>query len=96
MPIYAYQASSESNSCVACISGFEVIQKMRDERLQTCPACGAQVRRVITAPHLTTGTPSLDERNIENHGFTQYRKSEKGVYEKTAGKGPDFIKGEDS
>jgi putative FmdB family regulatory protein len=76
--------------------GFEVIQKMNDERLSACPNCGADVRRVISAPHLATNSPSLDENNIAKHGFTQYRKAGKGVYEKTAGKGPDFISGDDS
>jgi hypothetical protein len=49
------------------------------------------VRRKISRPHLSSPAPSLSENNIEKHGFTQFRKVEKGVYEKTAGKGPDFI-----
>jgi hypothetical protein len=34
----------------------------------------------------------LRESNIEKAGFTQYKKIGKGVYEKTAGKGPGIIK----
>jgi putative FmdB family regulatory protein len=95
MPSYGYQAST-AQSCAECSNGFEVIQKINDDRLTVCPNCGAAVRRVITAPHLATQSPSLDEKNLAKHGFTQYRKAAKGVYEKTTGKGPDFIKGEDS
>ncbi len=90
MPIYVYQASSDQH-CAKCSQPFECRQAMADARRETCPDCGAPVRRVITAPHLATSGPSLSEANIEKHGFTQYRKAGKGVYEKTAGKGPDII-----
>ncbi len=95
MPIYCYKAAT-SEDCPDCHAGFEVVQKMNDERLRACPRCGAAVRRVITAPNLASASPSLDENNIAKHGFTQYRKAGQGVYEKTAGKGPDFIKGDES
>lgn len=91
MPIYQYQANSEAD-CAHCREPFECRQSINDARLDACPRCGAPVRRVISAPHLATSGPSLSESNIEKHGFTKYRKSEKGVYEKTAGKGPDVIR----
>ena len=69
-----------------------MLRKLQDPDLETCPECGAPVERKISAPNLGSAGPSLDESNIEKHGFTQYRKVEKGVYEKTAGKGPDVIK----
>lgn len=67
------------------------MRKINDPRLERCPECEAPIVRKISPPNLATSTPSLSEANIEKHGFTQYRKVEKGVYEKTAGKGPDFI-----
>jgi len=67
------------------------MQKMSDEPLKFCPECHNPVRRKISLPNLTSHSPSLSKDNIEKHGFTQFRKVEKGVYEKTAGKGPDFI-----
>jgi putative FmdB family regulatory protein len=91
MPIYEYRPSSE-RSCDFCRTGFEVIQKMHDARLSTCPECGAPIARALSAPNIATTSASLDPANIEKHGFTQYRRSGKGVYEKTAGKGPDVIK----
>jgi hypothetical protein len=52
------------------------------------------VERVLSAPNLTKSDTSLNTDNLEKHGFTQYRKSGKGVYEKTAGKGPNVISGD--
>jgi putative FmdB family regulatory protein len=40
VPIYEYR-------CDACGNTFEVIQKFSDAPLQTCEACGGQVRRVL-------------------------------------------------
>jgi putative FmdB family regulatory protein len=90
MPIYEYRPSSEQH-CEFCSHGFEVIQKIHDARLSCCPQCQAPVARQISAPSIGKPGPSLDSANIEKHGFTQYRRSGQGVYEKTAGKGPDVI-----
>ena len=90
MPIYEYQAESEKH-CDFCGKCFELLRKLSDPPLTNCPECDAAVIRKISAPNLGSAGPSLSESNIEKHGFTQYRKLEKGVYEKTTGKGPDFI-----
>lgn len=90
MPIYAYRPSSERH-CGFCADGFEVTQKISDPRLEQCPECKAPVRREISAAAIAKSGPSLEPANIEKHGFTQYRRSGKGVYEKTAGKGPDRL-----
>ncbi len=90
MPIYVYEPSTESH-CRYCLGGFERRQRVNDPRLTQCPECREPVRRVITAPGLTRPAPNLTEKNIGDKGFTQYRKLEKGVYEKTVGKGPDLL-----
>lgn len=41
MPTYEY-------ACDACGNGFEVVQKMADEPVKTCPECGKAVRRVLS------------------------------------------------
>ena len=94
MPMYTYQASG-TQSCPTCADVFEVRHGLDDPRLSRCPECGAPVRRVITPPALTSGGPDMSPANIERQGFTQYRKSGKGVYEKTAGKGPGTITDQD-
>ena len=90
MPIYEYRPVAE-RSCSFCADGFELIRKTDDPGLVACPECGAGVERIMSAPNLAKTGPSLDTANLEKHGFTQYRKSGKGVYEKSAGKGPDVI-----
>jgi len=90
MPIYEYQTTGP-NCCDHCVDGFDVMQKLADEPLSFCPQCHNPVRRKISRPNLSSHAPSLSQSNIEKHGLTQFKKVEKGLYEKTAGKGPDFI-----
>jgi putative FmdB family regulatory protein len=90
MPTYEYKATKESN-CDFCRNGFEIIRKINDPELHSCPECGSKLTQILSAPNITGSGPALDAANIEKHGFTQYRKSGKGVYEKTAGKGPNVI-----
>lgn len=90
MPIYEYQASGK-NICDHCSGGFEAMQKLTDAPLKLCPQCHNPVKRKISRPNLASSPPSLKKDSLEKHGFTQFKKVEKGVYEKTAGKGPDFI-----
>ncbi len=94
MPIHVYMASGETH-CDDCREGFERLQKLDAEALSSCPRCSAPIKRKISAPHLASSAPSLKEGNLEKHGFTQYKKLEKGVYEKTAGSGPDLISDKD-
>lgn len=94
MPIYAYAPSTDQH-CRYCFRGFERHQKVDDPRLECCPECREPVRRVISAPGLQRPSPNISEKNIGDKGFTQYRKLEKGVYEKTVGKGPDLLMDKD-
>ncbi len=94
MPTYVYEPSSDE-CCRYCLNTFERRQRVSAPRLETCPECGSPVRRVITAPGLARPAPAIDEKNIGDKGFTQYRKVEKGVYEKTVGKGPKVITDKD-
>lgn len=90
MPIYEYRTIADSD-CSFCKDGFEIMRKINEPELEYCPSCGRRVIQIISAPNLAKSGPALDAKNIEKHGFTQYRKSSKGVYEKTAGKGPAVI-----
>jgi putative FmdB family regulatory protein len=90
MPIYEYQAAGP-DTCNHCEEAFDVMQKLSEPDLQYCPECHNPVRKVISPANLARPAPSLSKENIEKHGLTQFKKVEKGVYEKTAGKGPDFI-----
>ncbi len=93
MPIYTYRCTD--TGCPRCEPGFDILQKLSDAELQTCPDCGAAVRKQLSAPSLAIGGAHLlSEKRIGDKGFTQYRKIGKGVYEKTAGKGPNIIQGD--
>jgi hypothetical protein len=56
----------------------------------------ARVRAgVISAATVVSGQAHrLSESHAAKNGFTQYRRAGKGVYEKTAGKGPGIIRGD--
>ncbi len=91
MPFYEYIQSGESG-CSHCRNGFTVLQRLTDSPLVECPECRAGVRRLISAPYVVGNSGSdLKPSKIEQAGFTQYRKIGKGVYEKSAGKGPGLI-----
>ncbi len=91
MPIYEFQAKGKAY-CEHCVDGYELLLKIEDTHPLNCPQCAAPVQQKIAAPHVRSGDAHrMSQSHLEKHGFTQYRKAGGGVYEKTAGKGPDFI-----
>jgi putative FmdB family regulatory protein len=46
MPIYEYRPVQ--SGCSYCRRGFDVLQNISEQPLQTCPRCGAEVRRAIS------------------------------------------------
>jgi putative FmdB family regulatory protein len=94
MPIYEYRALAACANAEPCNGQIEVFAKMADADLTHCPRCGVAIERVISAPASAMGSGHLlQEKNFAAKGFTQYRKAGGGVYEKTAGDGPQFISG---
>ena len=90
MPIYEYTAADRG--CAYCEARFDLLQKMSDDALTQCPQCGAPVMRIISAPSVAVGGAHLTQAShAEKRGFTQYRRTAKGVYEKAYGKGPRYI-----
>ena len=43
MPIYEYQ-------CLSCGKRTELLQRMADPPLATCPECGGEVKKLVSAP----------------------------------------------
>ena len=94
MPFYTYQAKTDE-SCDKCIEGFDVLQRLNADPLERCPDCGNRVKKVISAPNVVSGKAHLTtDKTAEQKGFTKYKRAGKGVYEKTAGKGPKYISGD--
>jgi putative FmdB family regulatory protein len=48
MPIYEYQTKCPDKACPKCRHPFEVLQNTRDRALDTCPACGREVKKIIS------------------------------------------------
>ena len=89
MPIYEYAPTS--GHCELCNGLFEVVQRIADAKLTTCPSCGQPCERRISAVALG-GTYSVSDDRIKNSGLTKYKKAGDGVYERTAGSGgPELI-----
>ena len=92
MPFYEYISTEPEKGCDYCSRPVTILQKISDPAMERCPYCKHAVRRLISPPSLTgqnSRSPKTSE--VEKAGFTQYRKIGKGVYEKSAGKGPDII-----
>ena len=81
MPLYVYEAKFPSKSCAKCRGGFEIAQSLKDEKLTSCPDCGAPIYRVIQAPGLTHSKTDLHYR-AKRAGFSCLKKVQKGEYEK--------------
>jgi putative FmdB family regulatory protein len=65
MPIYEYEAKSSGRKCRKCSSGFEVIQRLSDSPLSSCPECGGEVRRRISRPRVILPGSARGEDEVE-------------------------------
>ncbi len=96
MPIYEYVALEACAGTPACNGELEVFARMSEADLTHCPTCGVAIQRVLSASAMAMSSAHLlKEKNVAKGGFTQYRKAGGGLYEKTAGKGPRFISGDE-
>lgn len=62
MPYYQYE-------CEKCGNDFEVLQKMSDEPISTCPKCGGNVHKVIAnfgVSFIGTGFYANDSKNSKS------------------------------
>jgi len=81
MPIREYIAVDPKKSCKTCKAGFEQVEQMDGPPKTICPECGHAVQRQISAPSVGGSESGLHDR-AKNAGFTTYKKSSKGEYEK--------------
>ena len=89
MPIYEY--APLSGECKRCHGRFEVYQRIADEKLVKCPDCGQDCERQISAVPLG-GKYKVSDSALAKSGLTQFKKVEKGVYERTVGDyGPEIL-----
>lgn len=69
MPTYAYRAVDKKKSCDHCESGFEIIQRMTEPPLTSCPCCKNFVSRILFAPAVVVkGSPLTEtDRKIKEY-----------------------------
>ena len=90
MPVYEYEPTG--HDCLMCEGRVAAIQGVDEPPLKFCPDCGLDVKRVISRATFKIGGTALEDKNSRK-GFTTFRRSEAGVWEKTAGEGPDVLVG---
>ncbi len=81
MPIREYAAVDPDKSCPHCAKGFEEVETIETPALDACPECGHKIIRQLSAPSVGGSQSGLHDR-AKNAGFTTYKKSSKGEYEK--------------
>lgn len=73
-----------------CEGRIAVIQNLDEDPLSLCPYCGMEVVRVISKTSFSMrGAPDADK--AASKGFTTFRRSGRGTWEKLAGEGPDQL-----
>jgi predicted nucleic acid-binding Zn ribbon protein len=86
MPTYVYRVVRPAGTAGgAAEETFEVQQSMKDPPLTRHPQTGEPVERVICAPRIGKGAQS--NRELGAAGFTKYKKTSDGKYERQAGTG---------
>lgn len=95
MPLYEYVIFNDDGSQGET---FEVLQRISEPPLKKHPQSGQKVQRIMAAPNVKkkySGGPitgDTSDKNLDRLGFTKYKKSKVGTYEKILGDGPDLIK----
>lgn len=93
MPLYEYEHLFDE--CELCDFRFAVIQDVKEEPLSYCPSCGLEVKRIVSIASINTRT-ALTAGRAAKAGFTTWKKSGDGAWEKVDGPGVDVIQGSEA
>ena len=88
MPIYEYELIHDD--CLMCPGRFDALQELGEEALKHCPSCGLPARRVVSQVSIKTRS-SIDHEKAGKKGFTTWKRSGFGQWEKVSGPGVDAI-----
>lgn len=91
MPIYEYEPSDDRD-CLICENRLQLMQGISEDALTLCPFCGMDIKKVISQATFKFQKHHGAE-DAGKKGFTTYKRSEKGVWEKTGGEGADYLVG---
>jgi len=64
MPIYEYRPLQ--SGCSYCGKGFDVMQKITEQPLLSCPKCGGEVRRAISRFSACVSETSEETASLDN------------------------------
>ncbi len=73
MPIYEYEPMDFGKACEKCRGGFEFIQGINEAPLACCPACGQDVKKIISWCRAAVLEPSEEHAHI-NRKIASYEK----------------------
>lgn len=92
MPVYEYEPLDRD--CLMCEGRIDVIQGIKEDALTHCPACGLEVKRIVSR-----ATFAIDKKfsagKAGQRGFTTFKRVGEGKWEKVDGAGPDAMVGSD-
>ena len=90
MPLYEY--APKSGRCNRCDGRFEVMQRLSEAKLKSCPTCGKAVERLVGGAAVHTKF-SMSPSKLKDLGMTKYVKTSDGSYERQVGRaGPKMIR----
>lgn len=90
LPIYEYELDEDQPECQICTGRFEVLQEITEGALTLCPGCGLPCHRIVSRATFKVQKGG-DAQKAADKGFTTWRRSKKGEWEKVAGPGVDAI-----
>ena len=88
MPIYEYEHKELKGP--ECKDPIEVMQSISEDALVVCPVCSNPVRRIVSQTSFAFPI-DLNPDKTSKQGFTTYRKTGHGTYEKAGGEGPNTL-----
>jgi putative FmdB family regulatory protein len=95
MPIYEYEP--EDRECFICEGKLEILQSITADPLSLCPYCGMEICKKVSRASFKMGKPEISKgvgaEKAAEKGFTTYKKSQQGVWEKVGGEGADYMVG---
>ena len=92
MPVYEYEP--DDRECLLCEGKIAIIQRYNEPPEKYCPRCGLEVVKIFSPASIIISKGNLAERGAKG-GFTTWRKSTDGTWDKVAGGGVDHLVGTD-
>ena len=73
-----------------CPGRFAALQEIGEDPLAYCPTCGLSVRRVVSSVNISL-EGKTDGDKAARRGFTTFKRTGEGQWEKVSGPGVDAI-----